>query len=234
MEEQDRSEKYRREATEVRRHLKRDTYRMRSVLLIDIISMQLLYAVKKLSLSQEGSWLPTITSTPAGNKILENTDVLLELFKSYLRLMNSKENELLDNGGSLRSLVEAGDSCEEHTVLRDADDVSLYSTNETDDDKVEASPLRDDIQLAESRDDCPVFDEKLPSIGEYLELKDKLVSLKNCIDGEALEFLSKAFEFDPETKDQTLELRQDIYSRIKEVMDWKNYFSGKCIQLDSK
>ena len=53
------------------------------------------------------------------------------------------------------------------------------------------------------------------------------MSLKNSIDGEALEFLSKAFELEEEHMNDTLERRENIYIRIMDLIERKKSLSGK-------
>ena len=117
--------------------------------------MQLLYVMKTLFVKDGAS-----TSYNSGAhykstriKILENTDFLLKLFKSYLRLMNSKGHELLENGVTLRCVTDLKDLYEEPTALCDAKDMSIYLSNKTDDDKVVASSCCHDTPN-ESRNDC--------------------------------------------------------------------------------
>lgn len=223
------------EMTVAKCKLQEDMFRARSTLLIDIISMQLFYALKDLSLD-DSLTLPEnelklkdcyAQWTATRGKVLENTDLLLEMFKSYLNVMNFRGEKLLDNCGSLMSLIGSEELLDERTLLRDAEDVSLYLTNKTDDDKVVASS-RCNETLLESRNDelIPATEEKLRDSDDCSNLRDKLVSLKNCIDGEALSFLKKAFEVDLENEDKTTDSRQDIYQRIQEFMEQRDSVLG--------
>lgn len=223
------------EMTVAKCKLQEDMFRARSTLLIDIISMQLFYALKDLSLD-DSLTLPEnelklkdcyAQWTATRGKVLENTDLLLEMFKSYLNVMNFRGEKLLDNCGSLMSLIGSEELLDERTLLRHAEDVSLYLTNKTDDDKVVASS-RCNETLLESRNDelIPATEEKLRDSDECSNLRDELVSLKNCIDGEALSFLKKAFEVDLENEDKTTDSRQDIYQRIQEFMEQRDSVLG--------
>jgi len=216
------------EITVAKCKLQEDMFRTRSTLLIDIISMQLFYALKDISLDdavilpeselkqKDGFTQWTVTKS----KLLENTDLLLELFQSYLNVLNSKGEKLLDNCGSLRSLIGAEELLDERTLLRDTEDVTLYLTNKTDDDKVVASS-RCNESLLESHNK-ELTEEKVPEVEEHSCLRDKLVSLKRCVDGDAFSFLKKAFKLDLENEGKTTDSRQDIYKRIQEFMDQTN------------
>lgn len=220
------------EITVAKCKLQEDMFRTRSTLLIDIISMQLFYALKDISLDdavilpeselkqKDGFTQWTVTKS----KLLENTDLLLELFQSYLNVLNSKGEKLLDNCGSLRSLIGAEELLDERTLLRDTEDVTLYLTNKTDDDKVVASS-RCNESLLESHNK-ELTEEKVPEAEEHSCLRDKLVSLKRCVDGDALSFLKKAFKLDLENEGKTTDSRQDIYKRIQEFMDQTNSVLG--------
>ena len=217
--------------------LEEDLFRTRTSLLMDIISMQLFYAVKDVSLNDasilsENELIPKnlkddfVHSAATKGKILENTDLLLELFKGYLNMMNSKGEKMLENSGSLRFSDGAEELFKERTLLLDTEDLSLYMTNKTDDDKVVAS-TRCLETIFESRDeDIPSTEEKPHDNGEYPSLTDKLVSLKSSIDSKALDFLKKAFEFDVEINDQPMRTRKDVYERIKELLQRRESVIG--------
>ena len=237
-EERARNESLQDEITVAKCKLEEDMFRTRSSLLMDIISMQLFYAVRDVSLD-DASILPENELIPMNlkddfvhpgttkGKILENIDLLLELFKGYLNMMNSKGEKMLENSGSLRFSGESEEVFEERTLLLDTEDLSLYITNKTDDDKVVAS-TRCLETLFESRDeDIPSNEEKpRDTDGEYPSLTDKLVSLKSSIDNEALDFLKRAFEFDVEINDQPMRTRKDFYERIKELLQRRESVIG--------
>lgn len=209
-------------------------FRTRSALLMDIISMQLFYALKDGSPDDDAVILPEnelkqkdgfTQWTVTKNKLLENTDLLLELLQSYLNVLNSKGEKLLDNCGSVRSLIGAEELLDERTLLRDPEDVTLYLTNKTDDDKVVASSRCNESQL-ESRNE-KMTEQKVPDSKDHSSIRDKLVSLKSCVDGEALSFLKKAFELDLENDGKTTDLaRQNVYKRIQEFMEQRNSVLG--------
>ena len=211
-------------------NLQEDMFRTRSTLLMDIISMQLFYALKDVPLDdalienelkqKDGFTQWTVTKS----KLLENTDLLLELLQSYLNVLNSKGEKLMDNCGSLRSLIGVEELVDERTLLRDTEDVTLYLTNKTDDDKVVASS-RCNESLLESRNE-ELTEQKVPDSEEHSSLRDKLVSLKSCVDGEALSFLKKAFELDLKNEGKTTDPRQDIYKGIQEFMEQRNSVLG--------
>ena len=137
------------EITSVKHKLQEDMFRARSALLIDITSMQLFYALKEHSFnevllsperalnSRDVKDSPN-ESVAAKNKVLQNVDLLLELFKSYLNMMNAKSEEMFENCGSLHFLAESQDVMEEQKILHKVEDFSLYLANKTDDDKVVA------------------------------------------------------------------------------------------------
>lgn len=218
------------EMTVAKCKLQEDMFRTRSALLMDIISMQLFYALKDGSPDDDAVILPEnelkqkdgfTQWTVTKNKLLENTDLLLELLQSYLNVLNSKGEKLLDNCGSVRSLIGAEELLDERTLLRDPEDVTLYLTNKTDDDKVVASSRCNESQL-ESRNE-KMTEQKVPDSKEHSSIRDKLVSLKSCVDGEALSFLKKAFELDLENDGKTTDLaRQNVYKRIQEFMEQRN------------
>lgn len=216
------------ELTVTKSKLEEDMFRARSTLLMDIISMQLFYGVKELSLD-DAPVLPEnessvkclkdgyIQSVATTSKLLENTDLLLELFKGYLKMMNSKGEKLLENSGSLRFLIGTEEFLEEPSVLCETEDESLYLTNKTDDDKVVAS-LRCNETPLESHNKV-IGSKEIRDNDEYSSLRDKLVSLKNIIDDEALDFMKRAFEFDGDSIDQASRARRDIYERIQEFLE---------------
>lgn len=270
--------------------LQEDMFRTRGTLLMDIISMQLFYALKELSLDDsrilpenELNCKDAYTHCAATkSKFLENTDLLLEMLKSYLNVMNSKGETLLENSGGLRSLIGSAELFDERTllrdtelidektllrdteligektllrdtelfdertlshdtelfdertILRDTEEVSLYMANKTDDDKVVASSRCNETPFESCNEDLiPSTEETLRDSDEYSILRDKLVSLKNCIDGEALDFLKKAFEFDVESENKITESRQDIYKRIQECMEQRNSVLGQLVKLSA-
>lgn len=222
------------EMTVAKCKLQEDMFRTRSALLMDIISMQLFYALKDGSPDDDAVILPEnklkqkdgfTQWTVTKNKLLENTDLLLELLQSYLNVLNSKGEKLLDNCGSVRSLIGAEELLDERTLLRDPEDVTLYLTNKTDDDKVVASSRCNESQL-ESRNE-KMTEQKVPDSKEHSSIRDKLVSLKSCVDGEALSFLKKAFELDLGNDGKTTDLaRQNVYKRIQEFMEQRNSVLG--------
>ena len=228
------------EMTVAKCKLEEDMFRTRSTLLVDIISMQLFYAVRELSLDDS----PILThnqlnledlkgyskSASTKSKVLENTDLLLELFKGYLNMMNTKGEKLLENSESLRLFI----GSEEQTLLTDTEDASLYMANKTDDDKVVASSRFNETPF-ESHNEVitsPSNEEKVRDKEDYSSLRDKLVSLKNSIDDEALDFLRRAFEFDVKNDEQQTRTRKNVYERIQEFMERRNSVIGKCRDIN--
>ena len=233
------------EITSVKHKLQEDMFRARSALLIDITSMQLFYALKEHSFNdvlfspESALNSPDVIDNPnqsvaAKNKVLQNVDLLLELFKSYLNMMNAKGEEMFQNCRSLNFLVRSQDEKEEQKTLHKVEDLSLYLANKTDDDKVVASSrCNQGNEHHESHEECiPSNEEGRCDIDQYSILRDKLITLKNSIDGEALNFLKKVFEFDGEDehgshpKNTT---RREIYEKIKEFIEQRNSTLGKCI-----
>jgi len=218
------------EMTVAKCKLQEDMFRTRSTLLMDIISMQLFYALKDVSLDdalteneinqKDGFTQWTVTKS----KLLENTDLLLELLQSYLNVLNSKGEKLLASCGSLKNLIGAEELLDERTLLRDTEDVTLYLTNKTDDDKVVASSRCNESVLESRKEE--LTEQIVPEDEEHSSLKEKLVSIKSCVDGEALSFLKKAFELDLENEGKPTSCRQDIYKRIQEFMEQRNSVLG--------
>ena len=220
--------------------LQGDMFRTRSTLLMDIISMQLFYALKDLSLDDALN-LPEneirlkdgLTEwTTARRKVLENTDLLLELFKSYLNLMNSKGEQLLDSCGSLVKVIESDALLDERTLLCDTEDASLYLTNKTDDDKVVASSRCNENPVESHNEELissNADEEGSVDKDENFSLRNKLISLKNCVDGEALCFLRRTFELDVDNEDnegKTSESREGVYKRIEDFMNQRSSVLG--------
>ena len=233
------------EITSVKHKLQEDMFRARSALLIDITSMQLFYALKEHSFnevllsperalnSRDVKDSPN-ESVAAKNKVLQNVDLLLELFKSYLNMMNAKSEEMFENCGSLHFLAESQDVMEEQKILHKVEDFSLYLANKTDDDKVVASSRCNQVnEHHESHEErIPSNEERRCDIDQYSILRDKLITLKNSIDGEALNFLKKVFEFDDEEEQgshPTNTTRREIYKKIQEFIEQRNSAFGKCI-----
>lgn len=222
--------------------LEEDIFRAKTTLLIDIITMQLLYAIKDISPDETPFMLENEVRfknlndgfSYAGStqsKLLENADLLLELFKGYLNVMNSKGEKMLENSGSVRFLHGLEDPFEEPTLQCNPDDLSLYLTNKTDDDKVVAS-TRCNETPRESHQEAiiPASGQMFHQNGEYSRLQNKLVSLKDSVDGEALDFLKRAFEFGPKNSDQAIGTRKEIYERIHDIVQTRESVSGKSIQ----
>ena len=221
--------------------LEEDIFRAKTTLLIDIITMQLLYSIKDISpddtpfVSENEVRFKNLNDdfSNAGStqsKLLENADLLLELFKGYLNMMNSKGVKMLENSGSVQFLLGLVDPFEEPKLRCEPDDLSLYLTNKTDDDKVVAS-TRCNETPHESHQEViiPSSGEILYQNGEYSRLRNKLVSLKDSLDGEALDFLKRAFEFDPKNNDQAIGTREEIYERIHDIVQTRESVSGKSI-----
>ena len=218
--------------------LQEDMFRTRSTLLVDIISMQLFYALKDLSVDDalnlpenEIKLKDGLTEwTTARSKILENTDLLLELFESYINLMNSKGEQLLDSCGSLVKLIESEALLDERTLLCDTEDASLYLTNKTDDDKVVASSRCNENPVESHNEELiPSNEEKSVDRDENFSLRNRLISLKNFVDGEALRFLRRAFELDvdnEDNEDKTIESREGVYKRIEDFMNQRSSVLG--------
>jgi len=233
------------EMTSVKHKLQEDMFRARSALLIDITSMQLFYALKEHSFNdvlfspERVLNSPDVIdgpnqSVPAKNKVLQNVDLLLKLFKSYLNMMNAKNKEMFQNCRSLHFLAESQDEKEEQKTLHKVEDLSLYLANKTDDDKVVASSrCNQGNEHHESHEECiPSNEERGCGIDQYSILKDKLITLKNSIDGEALNFLKRVFEFDGEEEHgshPTNTTRREIYEKIVEFIEQRNSTLGKCI-----
>lgn len=234
------------EITSVKHKLQEDMFRARSALLIDITSMQLFYALKEHSFndvlfspervfnSRDVIDSPN-QSVAAKNKVLQNVDLLLDLFKSYLNMMNAKSEEMFENCGSLHFLAESQDVMEEQKILHKVEDFSLYLANKTDDDKVVASSRCNQAnEHHESHEErIPSNEERRCDIDQYSILRDKLITLKNSIDGEALNFLERVFEVDGEEEQDshpTNTTRRKIYEKIQEFIEQRNSTLGKSIE----
>ena len=234
------------EITSVKHKLQEDMFRARSALLIDITSMQLFYALKEHSFndvlfspervfnSRDVIDSPN-QSVAAKNKVLQNVDLLLDLFKSYLNMMNAKSEEMFENCGSLHFLAESQDVMEEQKILHKVEDFSLYLANKTDDDKVVASSrCNQPNEHHESHEErIPSNEERRCDIDQYSILRDKLITLKNSIDGEALNFLERVFEVDGEEEQDshpTNTTRRKIYEKIQEFIEQRNSTLGKSIE----
>lgn len=234
------------EITSVKHKLQEDMFRARSALLIDITSMQLFYALKEHSFN-DVLFSPKrvfnsrdVIDSPnqfvaAKNKVLQNVDLLLDLFKSYLNMMNAKSEEMFENCGSLHFLAESQDVMEEQKILHKVEDFSLYLANKTDDDKVVASSRCNQAnEHHESHEErIPSNEERRCDIDQYSILRDKLITLKNSIDGEALNFLERVFEVDGEEEQDshpTNTTRRKIYEKIQEFIEQRNSTLGKSIE----
>ena len=233
------------EITSVKHKLQEDMFRARSALLIDITSMQLFYSLKEHSFndvlfspervfnSRDVIDSPN-QSVAAKNKVLQNVDLLLDLFKSYLNMMNAKSEEMFENCGSLHFLAESQDVMDEQKILHKVEDFSLYLANKTDDDKVVASSrsnqVNEDHESHEER--IPSNEERRCDIDQYSILRDKLITLKNSIDGEALNFLERVFEVGEEEQGShpTNTTRRKIYEKIQEFIEQRNSTLGKSIE----
>ena len=212
--------------------LQEDMFRSKSALLMDLISMHLFYAVKELSFDEfpDSPELKTgVGSASIKTKILENSDLLLELFKGYVNIMNSKGEKMLETSESLRLLLGSEHLFEQELSLCNSEDLSLYMANKTDDDKAVASSLCHDT-TCESRDEVhiPAKAEKLQENDEYSILRENLVSLKNSADARALDFLKKAFEFDSESNDLCEDDKKVVYEMIQDFAQRREAVLGEC------
>ena len=233
------------EITSVKHKLQEDMFRARSALLIDITSMQLFYSLKEHSFndvlfspervfnSRDVIDSPN-QSVAAKNKVLQNVDLLLDLFKSYLNMMNAKSEEMFENCGSLHFLAESQDVMDEQKILHKVEDFSLYLANKTDDDKVVASSRCNQVnEHHESHEErIPSNEERRCDMDQYSILRDKLITLKNSIDGEALNFLERVFEVGEEERGShpTNTTRRKIYEKIQEFIEQRNSTLGKSIE----
>lgn len=244
-EEKTQTENLQSQITKAKGKLQEDMLRARSTLLTDIISMQLFYALRDLPLdfghhlSENDISLKDICAQWAATKckILENTDLLLDLLKCYLNEMNSKGEKMLEDGGSLNCSV----GCEEllnadKRLLSASEEVSLYMTNKTDDDKVVASTgFCETLPYSETSTESSILstEQNFGDGEESSNIRDKLVSLKKFMDDKALGFLTKVFELDVGNESTPLNTRQDIYGRIQELLKQEGKLLGGYLKMFS-
>ncbi|XP_029208723.2 kinesin-like protein KIN-7O isoform X2 [Acropora millepora] len=200
--------------------LQEDQFRGRTALLMDLISMQLLYSIKELSLDDssvaaiqvKSEDLKDALSLKTKTQILENADLLVELFKRYFNIMTTKSAKALENSEDLRFFL----GPVEQLPLCDAEDLSLYSTNKTDDDKAIASSRSHETTCDEGV--VLLNGEKLQENDKCIDLREKLISVKNSVDGKALDYLKKVFEFDSENNGLVKDRKRVVYEMVQELL----------------
>ena len=226
-----------------------NTYRAKSVLLLELMSAQLYYAIR--DLSEEECFDSALDDSSEVNKlktkemVLENTENLLEFLAGYLRLMSSSVKDLVP------SCSDVGPTEEDTHILEipcpESSDVSpkeevqceeeecLYQMNKTDDDKVvefghntpklDITEELDNVNEGRASEKCDV-----PSYLKRAEsLKDRMLHIKNNLDNEALEVLQQVLNLDNQLVGES---RKEVYCKMKEFLDMKEeLIGGKGTQL---
>ena len=129
-------------------------------------------------------------------KVLENTTNVLELFQSYLKLLNTSGEELTSNGLDLETL--------EKQLGSDGNGLKMVSlansSDELNDEEKEGASLEQNALLMTrfyQTDDDKAYDsqgtKELRFLSLTKDLRDKLQDIKGSLDGNAIEFLKKAF-----------------------------------------
>ncbi|XP_048585259.1 kinesin-like protein KIN-7I isoform X3 [Nematostella vectensis] len=210
--------------------------RTKGALLAELLSMQLFYTVKDLpdderrtlakQFSQEHPFEgDRLIGTKAN--VLKNTDKVLKLFRSYLQLLNKTGKNLNNLGFGLEMLqghLTKEESSAVETLMKrskssefvleciEDDESLLLELNKTDDDKaVESSGVHD-----HAKDE--LNGELL--LGEGLmcqakALRDALMCIRTSLDGDAVEFLQKAFGVHTGSNGGD---RKAVYNAMKEFL----------------
>lgn len=221
--------------------LQEDQFRGRTALLMDLISMQLFYSIKELSLDDssvaeiqvKSEDLKDALSSKTKTQILENADLLVELFKKYFSIMNTKSEEALENSENLRFFLGPGHEqlFDEQLPLCDPEDLSLYLTNKTDDDKAIASSRSHETTCDEVV--VSLNAEKLQENDKCIGLREKLISLKSSVDVKTLDYLKKVFEFDSENNELTKDKKRVVYEMVQELLQRRESVFGKFCNDDT-
>ena len=221
--------------------LQEDLFRGRTALLIDLISMQLFSSIKDLSLDDssvaeiqvKSEDLKDVLSMKTKTQVLENADLLVELFKGYLNIMNTKSEKALENSENLRFFLGSGHEqlFDEQLSLCDPEDLSLYLTNKTDDDKAVASSQSHETTCDEVF--VSLNGEKLEENDKCIGLREKLISIKNSVDVKALDYLKKVFEFDSENNELVRNKKKVVYKMVQELLQRRKSVFGKFCNDDA-
>lgn len=170
-------------------------------------------------------------------KVLENTSNVLELFQSYLKLLNASGDDLISNGLDLKMLEEPLNDghdqkilsrvCNNSHKLNDEEktidslaqnELLLSQFNKTDDDKV--SEISTDAQP----DSQETKESRFVSLTK--SLRNRLQHIKGSLDGDAIEFLKKAFgmkEMDGEKEGS----KEGVYGAMVEFLRQRENQQGK-------
>lgn len=237
-------------------------HRAKTALLSELLSMQLFYALQDLPEEKRQDIVNTLQKDhlntgdrllEAREKVLENTDNVLQLFESYLKLLQRSgkdlentdlnlkdcetgkplESDAASSSTALNSEAQEIDSAVQLDIeaVKDIDLVNLESLPESTilgcDDLVP-----DCVQLALNKTD----DDKVVESG-MIELKStesklltqtkhlhgKLNVIKDSLDDDALCFLKKAFAIDEAVKDSD---RKQVYAAMMEVLKQRENKEG--------
>ncbi|KXJ14432.1 Kinesin heavy chain isoform 5C [Exaiptasia diaphana] len=205
--------------------------RAKTALLAELLSMQLFYTIQglpdeqrqQLASEMQGEYLYSGEKLlGVREKVLENTDNVLQLLQSYLKLDSQYGEKLEKSGLNLRDLemallngekLDIGSSYESNGLNSEHQELSW---NKTDDDKVIESQI--------SRDDDDQQSNQTKFFQLTKSLRDKLIDIKCALDGDAIGFLKKAFALDDCI---SVDDRKKVYDRMVEFLQQRERFEDK-------
>ncbi|KAK3705683.1 hypothetical protein QZH41_009516, partial [Actinostola sp. cb2023] len=210
--------------------LRGGVHRAKSALLAELLSMQIFYTIsdmpeeerQEVAKAMQHEYLYSGKQlVGVREKVLENTDNVLQLFQSYLKLLDQSGKDMASTGLNLRDLegvflngeyqecglvanrVLESKECLDSNNL-EPDHLEL-TCNKTDDDKVMESDISD-------------LDDQGPKVSDFLlltkTLRDKLGTIKGSLDSEAIDFLKKAFAMDGEKECN----KKQVYGAMMEFL----------------
>ena len=215
--------------------------RTKSLLLQELISAQLFYAIRDVSEKEE---LDQVCFNDNSRKaltqeckevILENSEKLLEFLSGYFKLWNtSKECAAprifeVGAGNSYEPMIAPVGACGmaiEHSSCQETDKGHLTNSNKTDDDKVVASGGMVPITIESGSLDCVGIATEIRSQTSLVEkarnLKGEMLRMKGNLDGKALGYLKQAFGLEDPLGEDSGGSREQVYSRLKELLVLKD------------
>lgn len=195
--------------------------RAKTALLSELLSMQLFYTIQgmpdkarqQVATEMQGEYLYSGDKLlEVREKVLENTDNVLQLLQSYLKLDSQYGERLEKSGLNLRDLETALFNGERlaNGSLYDSNGLNSETQelfwNKTDDDKVMESDISGD-------DDDDQQSNQTKFILATKPLRDKLFDIKGALDSDAIGFLKKAFSLDDYDSD-----RKKVYGGMVEFL----------------
>lgn len=239
------------------RRVKRRDYQTRAVLLAEVMSMQLYCAVKSLINNvQHSKQELDVTSNeaierellPSTIKVMENSEMVLQLLKEYISLGNSSVETFMSSSpcsensaptkeeftearhNGLHVLIPNGSVIAETGVESNLvyfDESVLYIANKTDDDKVVESSSCTPATI--DTENLKISENAVSRV--RLKLMKNLFEMKRDLDEKSFSFLSQVFR-PPDKKSQDSESQMnDVYKLLREMVEKRQEHASKTSRL---